>query len=39
MIWLWRGYHPAKTEQTYVMDPAEKSKPVFRVSISNRDAE
>jgi enterochelin esterase family protein len=39
MIWLWRGYDPAKTEQTYVMDPAEKSKPVFRVSISNRDAE
>ncbi|HEX8836020.1 MAG TPA: alpha/beta hydrolase-fold protein [Candidatus Acidoferrum sp.] len=39
MIWLWRDYDPAKTEQTYVMDPAEKSKPVFRVSISNRDAE
>ena len=39
MIWLWRDYDPAKTEQTYVMDPAEKSKPVFRVSISNRDVE
>lgn len=39
MIWLWRDYDPAKTEQSYVMDPAEKSKPVFRVSISNRDAE
>lgn len=39
MIWLWRDYDPAKTEQAYVMDPAEKSKPVFRVSISNRDAE
>lgn len=39
MIWLWRDYEPAKTEQTYVMDPAEKTEPVFRVSISNRDAE
>ena len=39
MIWLWRDYDPAKTEQTYLPDPAEKSKPVFRVSISNRDAE
>ena len=39
MIWLWRGYDPGKTEQTYVMDPAEKTKPVFRVSITNRDTE
>jgi enterochelin esterase-like enzyme len=39
MIWLWRDYDPAKTEQTYLMDPTEKSKPVFRVSITNRDAE
>lgn len=39
MIWLWRDYEPAKTEQTYVMDPAEKTKPVFRVSVSNRDPE
>jgi len=39
MIWLWRDYDPAKTEQTYVMDPAEKTKPVFRVSIANRDTE
>jgi enterochelin esterase-like enzyme len=39
MIWLWRDYDPAKTEQTYLPDPAEKSKPVFRVSITNRDAE
>ena len=39
MIWLWRDYDPGRTEQTYVMDPAEKTKPVFRVSITNRDAE
>jgi enterochelin esterase-like enzyme len=39
MIWLWRDYDPGKTEQTYVMDPAEKTKPVFRVSITNRDSE
>jgi enterochelin esterase family protein len=39
MIWLWRDYDPAKTEQTYQIDPSEKSKPVFRVSVTNRDAE
>jgi enterochelin esterase-like enzyme len=39
MTWLWRDYDPAKTEQTYEMEPSEKSKPVFRVSIVNRDAE
>jgi enterochelin esterase-like enzyme len=36
MIWLWRDYDPTKTEQTYEMDLSEKSKPVFRVAISNR---
>jgi enterochelin esterase-like enzyme len=36
MIWLWRGYDPAKTGETYEMDPAEKAKPLFRVSIYNR---
>lgn len=39
MIWLWRDYDPAKTSQTFEMDPAEKSKPVFRVTITNREAE
>jgi enterochelin esterase-like enzyme len=38
MTWLWRDYDPAKTSQTYEMDPAEKAKPTFRVSITNRDA-
>jgi enterochelin esterase-like enzyme len=36
MTWLWRGYDPAKTVETYVQDPAEKTKPAFRVSITNR---
>jgi len=39
MIWLWRDYDPARTEQTYEMEPAEKDKPVFRVGIVNRAAE
>jgi hypothetical protein len=39
MIWLWRDYDPAKTEQTYVIDASEKSKPIFRVNVTNRDAE
>jgi enterochelin esterase-like enzyme len=36
LTWLWRDYDPAKTEQIYTMDPAEKSKPMFRVKIYNR---
>jgi enterochelin esterase-like enzyme len=39
MIWLWRDYDPAKTEQTFEMDPAENSKPLFRVAVTSRDAE
>jgi len=31
MIWLWRGYDSAKMEQLYEMEPAEKTKPLFRV--------
>ena len=38
MVWLWRDYDPTKTEQTYTQDPAEASKPPFRVSITNREA-
>jgi enterochelin esterase family protein len=38
LTWLWRDYDPAKTEQTYEMDAAEKEKPLFRVSITNREA-
>ena len=39
MIWLWRDYDAAKTEQAYEMEPSEKAKPVFRVAVANRDAE
>jgi len=39
MIWLWRDYDPAKTEQTYVLEDAEKSKPLFRVNSLAREAQ
>ena len=39
MIWLWRDYDPSKTSQTFEIEPSEKSKPIFRVSITNRDTE
>jgi hypothetical protein len=38
LTWLWRDYDPKKTSQEYQMDAAEKEKPFFRVTISNRDA-
>jgi len=38
LSWLWRDYDPAKTEQTYEMDPEERDKPLYRVRIANRDA-
>ena len=38
LTWLWRDYDPKKTTQEFQMDPAEKEKPFFRVTISNRDA-
>jgi enterochelin esterase family protein len=37
LIWLWRDYDPAKTEQVFTMDPAEKTKPMFRVKSLNRE--
>jgi enterochelin esterase-like enzyme len=39
MVWLWRDYDPAKTARTYEIDPAEKTRPQFRVSIVNREAQ
>jgi enterochelin esterase-like enzyme len=36
LIWLWRGYDPAKTEQKYEMDPEEQSKPLWRIRSFNR---
>jgi enterochelin esterase family protein len=38
LAWLWRDYDPKLTSQEFQMDPAEKEKPFFRVTISNRDA-
>jgi enterochelin esterase-like enzyme len=37
LTWLWRDYDPSKTEQDYQQDPAEKTKPPFRVTIFNRE--
>lgn len=37
LAWIWRDYDPAKTSQTFVMDPAEKDKPFFRVQTLNRE--
>lgn len=37
LVWLWRGYDPAKTEETFTIDPVEKAKPLFRVKPYNRD--
>ena len=39
MIWMWRDYDPAKTEQQFTPDPSEKSKPYFRVAITSRDTD
>jgi enterochelin esterase-like enzyme len=38
LAWLWRDYDPAKTSQEYEMEPSEREKPFFRVTITNRDA-
>ena len=37
LAWLWRDYDAAKTDDTFVMDPAERAKPFFRVKSLNRD--
>lgn len=38
LVWLWRDWNSAKTSQTFEMEESEKTKPLFRVKISNRDA-
>lgn len=38
LSWLWRGYDPAKTSADFTLDPAEKDKPYYRVTIANRDS-
>jgi enterochelin esterase family protein len=38
LTWLWRDYDPTKTQQRYQMEESERARPLFRVSITNRDA-
>ena len=38
LAWLWRDYDPKKTSQDYQMEAGEKEKPLFRVTITSRDA-
>ena len=38
LTWLWRDYDPAKTSQDFTINPAEKDKPYYRVTIANRDS-
>jgi enterochelin esterase family protein len=38
LTWLWRGYDPSKTSEEFTMDPTEKDKPYYRVTITNRDS-
>lgn len=37
LTWLWRDYDPSKTSQEYAADPAEKSRPYWRVVGLNRE--
>jgi enterochelin esterase-like enzyme len=39
MVWLWRDYDASKTAQSYEMEASEKAKPLFRVSVTNRETE
>ncbi len=38
LAWLWRGYDPERTSETYQQETEEQAKPIFRVRIANRDA-
>lgn len=38
MIWLWRDYDPARTDQVFEQEASERAKPMFRVGIVNREA-
>jgi enterochelin esterase-like enzyme len=39
LIWLWRGYDPARTEQRYEQEPDEQAKPPFRFTLVDRDTD
>lgn len=36
LVWLWRDYDPAKTEQIYEQDKEERAKPPFRFTLVDR---
>jgi enterochelin esterase-like enzyme len=38
LAWLWRDYDPARTVQVYEQEPSEAAQPVFRVTVTNREA-
>ena len=38
LAWLWRGYDPAKTSETYEQEETERAKPMYRVQVVNRDS-
>jgi enterochelin esterase family protein len=37
LTWLWRGYDPERTEETFEQDEEERAKPVYRFGVINRD--
>jgi enterochelin esterase family protein len=37
LAWIWRDYDPSTTEQTFEMEERERSKPLYRVEVSNRE--
>lgn len=39
LTWLWRDYDPARTEQVFEQEPAERILPPFRVKVVNRSTE
>jgi enterochelin esterase-like enzyme len=39
LLWLWRDYDAAKTEQRYEQDSDERAKPPFRFTLVNRDTD
>jgi enterochelin esterase-like enzyme len=36
--WIWRGYDPDRDGETYEQEKEERSKPLYRVQIANREA-
>jgi enterochelin esterase-like enzyme len=37
LIWLWRDYDPSMKQQVFQMEESERAKPLFRVTVTNRD--